>query len=209
MAPLSPLLTVPILNGAISVELPLPILHLNSLPFLDDMAKIRAGDEVSVASVEGERVVLLVVRIGEPTDGVVPWRFHVRSPPDLDAFEFIGDFLVVVEAEDRRLAVLDVVSLEALGVLRGVGAEVGLNGHIDLTPLESVAGVLIEGDVDVREDKPQHFVGVFSEVTPELVREILLEHSISKHQAGHNGAHMSPHFPHADHHLSEVITIFQ
>nr|GMD09377.1 hypothetical protein Ccrd_006329 [Ipomoea batatas] len=148
----APETVIPAVALAVGVELAAPVLHRDRLPLVQDVLEVRAGDEIAVVLVEFKGEIALGVVSGVERDGLAVGVVLAGSPPHFDAVELVGDFLVVVHAEDECLGVLDVLRLEPLGLGGGIGGEVALDGIVRLAAVEAVAGEFVEGDVDVRVD---------------------------------------------------------
>lgn len=172
------------------------------------MFQIPGGDGFSVLSVEGELEGSLLVLSGVEGDGLAVGGGLGGGPPELGAVEFVGDLLVTGHGEDDGLAVADDVGLEALGLLGGVGVEVALDGGEGFAPLEAVAVVLREADLDVRVEEGDELVGVAFDGAAEFVGEVVLEHGVGDHQAGDCRAHLGHHLRHGCYHLLQYIILF-
>lgn len=151
------------------------------------MAEVGSDNEISMPSVELEDVVTPLVVGWLERECLILGLVLARIPTDFDAFVFVANLLVVVHAErDRLSAVFERLRLQPPRLGGGGGAEVGVDGRIGLAPRETLAGELVEGDVDVRGEESEEFVGVFLEGVCELTREILLQNCFHEHQTANN-----------------------
>lgn len=167
----------------VGVELPAPVPHLDQLPLLEHVIKVTPDHETPVLPVEPEVVVTPLVACRLERERLVLGDVLARGPPDADAAELVVDLLVVVHGEgDGVDAVLGHVGLEPARLGGGGGAEVGVDGGVALAPVETLAGELVEGDLDVGGEETEELGGTLFEGASEVTREILFENGFHEHQ---------------------------
>lgn len=84
------------------------------------MLQVNISDDISVGSVASELVVPLLAIIMIGKESLLLWDLFARSPPDLDAVKLICDLFIVVDAQENRFIVVDLICFETFSSIGGV-----------------------------------------------------------------------------------------
>lgn len=152
------------------------------------MNQVRFRDETSVFFVESQGVIpLLVIMNWLERKRLILGNLFPGSPPYFHTSVFISNFFVIIHAQRHYLAtVFDGVRLEPPCLGGGGGAQVGLDDGVGFAAHETLAGELVEGDLDVRREEREKFLSMFCDGVSELVGQILFSNCFHKHQSSYD-----------------------
>lgn len=98
--------------------------------------------------------------------------------------KLFDDLFVLIHADEEVVAVFAHLSLEPLGVLGGIGGQVGLDCDEYLAALEASPGVLVDSDLDVWVEETEHLGRVGSQIGFQAKWQVWADNSPKEHETG-------------------------